>query len=261
MHPAQLSSLRPVGGVRVIIYPAIDLRGGRCVRLMQGDPAAEVVFADDPVHAAQRWAAEGAEWLHVVNLDGALGRAADANVNALKRIMAAVTLPVQFGGGLRTLEDMQAIADMGVERFVLGTVSVRRPEVVSRAIARFGAERVAVGIDARAGLVATHGWAQTSEMGAVTLATQMRDLGVQRVVYTDIGRDGMLAGPNLDATLLLARATGLRVIASGGVASLDDLRTLAQHCHEGIEGVIVGMALYRGAIQLKEALRTVREAG
>lgn len=244
----------------MIIYPAIDLRGGRCVRLQQGDFARETVYADDPVEAAGRWAAEGAAWLHVVNLDGALGRSGEANLAALARIRRAVDLPIQFGGGLRSLEDVDRVLGLGVARVILGTVAIREPEVVREALARYGAERIAVGIDARDGRVAVAGWTDVSEVGAVDLGRRMAALGVQRVVYTDVARDGMLTGPNVPATAALARETGLRVIASGGVSSLDDLEQLAAHAADGIDGVIVGMALYEGRLTLPEALALLGEA-
>ena len=242
----------------MIVYPAIDLRGGRCVRLRQGDVAAETVFADDPVEAARRWTSEGAEWLHVVNLDGALGRSGAENLRALERILAAVKLPLQFGGGLRSLDDVARLLELGVARVILGTVAVREPQVVADALAHYGAERVSVGLDARGGRVAIHGWVDTADVDALELAGQMRALGVTRVVYTDIGRDGMLSGVNLEATVRLARASGLKVIASGGVSSVEDIRALWEHETEGIEGVIIGMALYRGAVRLRDALRAAR---
>ena len=244
----------------MIIYPAIDLRGGRCVRLQQGDFARETVYADDPVEAAGRWAAEGAAWLHVVNLDGALGRSGEANLAALARIREAVDLPIQFGGGLRSVEDVDRVLGLGVARVILGTVAIREPEVVREALARYGAERIAVGIDARDGRVAISGWVDVSEVEAVDLGRRMAALGVQRVVYTDVARDGMLTGPNVPATAALARETGLRVIASGGVSSLDDLEQLAAHAADGIDGVIVGMALYEGRLTLREALALLGEA-
>ena len=242
----------------MIVYPAIDLRGGRCVRLRQGDAAAETVFAADPVAAARRWAAEGAEWLHVVNLDGALGHSGAENLRALERILAAVKLPIQFGGGLRALADVEGLLGLGVARVILGTVAVREPQVVAEALARYGAERVSVGIDAREGRVAIHGWVDMANVETLELAGKMRELGVTRVVYTDVGRDGMLAGVNVVATVRLACASGLKVIASGGVASVDDVRALREHEAEGIEGVIIGMALYRGTVRLEEALRIAR---
>ena len=242
----------------MIVYPAIDLRGGRCVSLEQGDLRAETVFADDPVEMAVRWSAEGAQWLHVVNLDGALGRSGKSNLRAVERILAAVTLPVQFGGGLRSVEDVDRLLDMGVNRVILGTVAVQSPEVVEESLVRHGADRVSVAIDARAGRVAIRGWEHTSLTEALELARQMRARGLKRVVYTDIERDGMLTGVNVEETARLARLSRLKVIASGGVASLEDIRRLREHVQDGIEGVIIGMALYRGAIRLPEALKAAQ---
>jgi len=245
------------------LFPAIDLRRGRCVRLKQGDPAAETVFSDAPAAMARHWAREGASWLHVVNLDGAFGdaNAADAdlpiNLQRLREIRAAVTLSIQFGGGIRTLADMALALKLGATRIVLGTVAVKNPAIVHEALARFGPERIVVGIDARDGMAATHGWLATSDVSAVDLAKAMADAGVQRVIYTDISRDGMLSGVNVAASVALAQASGLRVIASGGVSGLEDIQTLAAHEADGIEGVIIGQALYTGQFTLPEALRTV----
>ena len=243
----------------MIIYPAIDLRGGRCVRLRQGDAQRETVFGD-PVEIAKRWASLGAEWLHVVNLDGALGERGTANLEALERVIAAVSIPVQFGGGLRTLTDIERVLALGVARVILGTVAVREPLMVARAIGKHGPERISVGIDAREGRVATRGWLDTSEITASDLAVQMASLGVQQVVYTDIARDGMLTGINVEATAQLALASGLRVVASGGVASLDDIVALKGREKDGIVGVIIGMALYTGAVDLAAAL-TIESGG
>ena len=249
-----------------IIYPAIDLRRGQVVRLRQGDPDAQTTFADDPAAVARRWAEQGAEWLHVVNLDGAftgrdqnLDLNLDLNLRRLVEIRAATILPIQFGGGLRTLDDVALALELGATRVVLGTVAVRQPQIVADAVARFGAERIVVGIDARDGMVATHGWQETSALDTLTVAQRMRTLGVQRVVYTDITRDGTLTGVNLIATVALARASGLAVIASGGVASLDDIRALSGHQADGVAGVIVGQALYTGAVDLREAIAVARE--
>ena len=245
------------------IFPAIDLRRGRCVRLKQGDPHAETVFSDDPAAMARHWAEQGAAWLHVVNLDGAFddarSEASDLPINLqrLRQIRAAVDLPIQFGGGVRTLADIALALELGATRVVLGTVAVQNPDRVHQALARFGPERIVVGIDARDGRVATHGWLATSDVRAADLARAMADAGVQRTVYTDISRDGMLTGVNVTASVDLARASGLRVIASGGVGSLADIRALAAHETDGIEGVIVGQALYTGQFTLPEALRTV----
>lgn len=256
-----------------IIYPAIDLRRGQVVRLRQGDPAAQTTFGDDPAAVARRWAERGAEWLHVVNLDGAFTPSRQSqdsgqeqclnpdlrldlspNLKRLAEIRAATSLPIQFGGGLRTLDDVALALELGATRVVLGTVAVRQPQIVADAVARFGAERIVVGIDARDGVVATHGWQEISALDALTVTQRMAALGVQRAVYTDIARDGMLTGVNLVATISLARASGLAVIASGGVASLADIRALSDHQADGIEGVIVGQALYTGAVDLREAV-------
>ena len=240
----------------MIIYPAIDLRNGRCVRLAQGDPQAETVFSDDPAGTARRWAGLGAEWLHVVNLDGAFGDAAKAakNVEALRAILEAVDVPVQFGGGLRSPADVEAALGLGVARVVIGTAALDDPALVQEGVARWGKERIALAIDARDGRVATHGWQQLSEVTALALARQMKALGIARVVYTDIARDGMLSGVNAAACAALAAESGLGVIASGGVASLDDVRCVREVEETGVEGLIIGKALYTGQVDLATAL-------
>jgi phosphoribosylformimino-5-aminoimidazole carboxamide ribotide isomerase len=243
----------------VIVFPAIDLRRGRCVRLRQGRAEDETVYADDPAAVARHWVAQGAEWLHVVNLDGAFGEIGrpsqqPLNLQRLAEIHAAVPgTPIQFGGGMRSAADVKMALELGATRVILGTVSVQEPEVVAEVLRRFGAERVVVGIDARDGRVATHGWVETSDTSAVSLALVMRAQGVIRAVYTDITRDGMLSGVNVEATAALARQAGLHVIASGGVASLDDLRRL--QAEDKIEGVIIGQALYTGTLSLPQAIR------
>jgi phosphoribosylformimino-5-aminoimidazole carboxamide ribotide isomerase len=250
----------------MIVFPAIDLRRGRCVRLRQGRAEDETVYDDDPAAVAGRWVAQGAEWLHVVNLDGAFGEAASQpsrpiNLQRLEEIHAAVPeTPIQFGGGVRSLPDVETALGLGAARVILGTVAVQNPELVAEAIVRFGAERIVISIDARGGQVATHGWLETSDVTAVALGRAMRARGVLRAVYTDIARDGMLTGVNVESTALLARETGLWVIASGGVASLEDLRRL--EAKGNIEGVIIGQALYTGALSLREAIRiSARDPG
>lgn len=238
----------------MILYPAIDLRHGRCVRLYQGDPAAETFFSDDPVGTAARWVAEGAEWLHVVNLDGAFGESSDTP-KAVQAIVQSVPLPVQFGGGLRTSDDIEAALGWGVARVVLGTAAVREPELVAEAVRRYGAARIAVGIDAREGRVAIRGWQEESELTALDVALRAKAAGAQRIIYTDIGRDATLLGPNVAATGELAQLSGLQVIASGGVGSLDHLRQLRWIEPYGVEGVIVGQALYTGVVRIPDALR------
>ena len=257
----------------MIIYPAIDLRHGRCVRLRQGDPNAETVFGEDPAAMARHWVGQGAEWLHVVNLDGALGATNDLiatlqdgaeqslpiNLRRLSEIRQAVDIPIQFGGGMRTLEDIQLALKLGANRIVLGTVAVEKPLLVAEAIERWGADCIVVGIDARDGKVATHGWQETSALDMVDLGHQMHALGVKRVVYTDISRDAMLMGVNVDATARLGDVTGLSVIASGGVAGIKDIELLKAHEHYNIDGVIVGQALYTGNLDLSRAVEVGHE--
>lgn len=235
------------------LYPAIDLREGCVVRLMQGDPGRETQYDHDPLAAAQRWQQAGATWLHVVNLDGAFGETGQANQEALKRILS-IGMPVQFGGGLRDLASIRQALDLGVARAVLGTVAVEDPAIAAAAIADFGAERVALGIDARDGVVQIRGWQTTTPLTAADLARRWADQDGRWLIFTDIARDGVGTGINLAATTALARATSLQVIASGGVASLDDIRQVRQ---AGLSGVIIGRALYEGHIRLEEALQIV----
>lgn len=237
----------------MIIFPAIDLRRGRCVRLYQGDPSQEVVFGDDPVAIARQWIVQGAEWLHVVNLDGAFGHASD-NLSIVEAISRTANARLQFGGGLRDIEDIEHVLRMGVARIIVGTMAIKAPEIVAQAVERFGRERVVVGIDAREGRVATHGWKETSDIDVMVLAERVMALGVERVVYTDIARDGTMRGPDIAGTRRLAAETGLKVIASGGVASINDVKALKAQERAGVEGIIIGQALYTGAIDLREAI-------
>lgn len=254
------------------IFPAIDLRHGRCIRLRQGDPNAETIFGDDPAFIARRWADQGATWLHVVNLDGAFASdrhavtpddrgALPLNLQRLVEICLAVDLPVQFGGGLRTIEDVALALELGATRVVLGTAALQNPELVTSALQRCGPAQIVVGIDARAGWVATHGWLETSSVTALDLARRMAQLGVRHVVYTNIARDGMLSGVDVAGTATLARESGLAVIASGGVRDLDDIRQLLAARADGVAGVIAGQALYTGALRLPAALALVHDAG
>jgi phosphoribosylformimino-5-aminoimidazole carboxamide ribotide isomerase len=273
------------------VYPAIDLRQGRVVRLVQGDPDRETEYANDPLRMALRWQEAGAKWLHVVNLDGAFGQRSAENQAALERILTT-GLRVQFGGGLRTLESIRRALDLGVSRVVVGTAAVKNPVLVETALEAFGPERVALGIDARDGKVRTHGWKRTASMTAAELAQQWVVQGLRWVIFTDVTRDGMGSGLNLEATVQLAQVTGpstalrpfdfalrrrsgqaqdgrgsprlrsgqagqgsrqrLHVIASGGVASLEDVRQA--YC-AGLSGVIIGRALYEGQVALEDALR------
>jgi phosphoribosylformimino-5-aminoimidazole carboxamide ribotide isomerase len=240
----------------VILFPAIDLKGGACVRLVRGAMAAATVFNDDPAAQARAFAAAGFAWLHVVDLDGAFaGRA--VNAAAVEAIIVATALPVQLGGGIRDRAAIDAWLERGVRRVILGTVALRDPDLV-KAACRAHPGRVVVGIDARAGRVAVEGWAETSEVTARDLALRFEDAGVAAIVYTDIERDGALGGVNVEATAALAAALTTPVIASGGVASLDDLARLKAVEASGIAGVICGRALYDGRIDPRAALAVLR---
>lgn len=241
------------------IFPAIDLRHGRVVRLQYGDPEHQTVFSDDPVAMAEKWLAAGAEWLHIVNLDGAFDEAGAANLQVLPRLIE-LEAKVQFGGGVRTLDDMERVLEAGVARVILGTAAIETPALVGQAIAHFGADRIVVGIDARDGRVQTRGWLKDTAVTPAELGQKMKALGVRTAVYTDINRDGVLTGVNAAATAELAQATGLHVIASGGVASLDDIRQCYTLAYQGIAGVITGRAIYDGRINLQEAFDWVHNA-
>lgn len=232
------------------VIPAIDLRAGRCVRLYQGDYGRETVYAQDPVAVALEWQRQGATRLHVVDLDGA-AQGRPANLGAINAILGQLIIPAQVGGGVRDAVTADTLLAAGAGRVVLGTAAVEDPALVQRLCQRHGSQRVVVAIDAREGMVATRGWRETTAVSALTLAQAMAALGVCRLLYTDIARDGTLSGPNVAATAELARQTGLAVLASGGVSSLEDIRQLAE---AGVEGVILGRALYTGAIKLAEAL-------
>lgn len=235
------------------IFPAIDLRRGQVVRLQLGDPNRQTVFSNDPVETAKRWLDAGARWIHVVNLDGAFAEDGRANWLALEKLGRLET-HVQFGGGLRSLEDMGKAMDYGVSRVILGTAALENPELVSASIARYGPDRVAVGIDARDGRVRTRGWQNETAATPTDLARAMGRLGVRTIIYTDISRDGVLGGVNTPATVALASNSGLSVIASGGVKSLDDVAELAPFASSGVAGVIIGRALYEGRVDLAAAL-------
>lgn len=233
------------------IYPAIDLRRGRVVRLMQGDPDQETEYADDPLSVAHRWQAAGAAWLHVVNLDGAFGERSQENQAALERILTT-DLRVQFGGGLRDFTTLRRALDLGVGRAVIGTAAVEDPMLIEAAVRCFGPERIAVAIDARRGRVRTYGWSLATSMPAMALARRSAGQGVRWIIYTDVSRDGMGSGLNLETTVQLAQVPSLHVVASGGVASLEDVR---QAYEAGLSGVIIGRALYEGQVALEDALR------
>ncbi|MDK8183605.1 1-(5-phosphoribosyl)-5-[(5-phosphoribosylamino)methylideneamino]imidazole-4-carboxamide isomerase [Paenibacillus sp. UMB4589-SE434] len=236
-----------------IVYPAIDIRGGKCVRLIQGDYDQETVYHDSPVEAAQQWEAGGADWIHLVDLDGAKeGR--PVNDQVIGQIAASVKVPVQVGGGLRSEADVDRLLELGVARVILGTAAIEDRAFVERVLARYGS-RIAIGIDARDGYVATRGWLETSTVQADVVVRELADKGAETFIFTDISRDGMMKGPNVEAIVQLAAASGRTVIASGGVSTLDDLAALSAYVSSGVGGAIVGKALYTGAIDLVEALQ------
>jgi phosphoribosylformimino-5-aminoimidazole carboxamide ribotide isomerase len=242
----------------VILFPAIDLKEGLAVRLEQGDMARATVFNRDPAEQARIFAAQGFQYLHLVDLDGAFaGR--PMNAAAVERILAAVQIPVQLGGGIRDRATIEAWLGKGVTRVIIGTAAVRDPALVKEAAGAFPG-RIVVGLDARDGKVAVDGWAATSELSAFELARRFEDAGVAAIVYTDVARDGMLKGLNLDATIALADAVSIPVIASGGFASIDDVRALLAARAQKLAGAIVGRALYDGRLDAAEALNLIRTA-
>jgi phosphoribosylformimino-5-aminoimidazole carboxamide ribotide isomerase len=240
----------------VIVYPAIDILAGRAVRLAQGDYDRVTVYNEDPVAQAREFAEAGAEWIHVVDLDGARD-GVPGNIEVVERIAREVGLPIQTGGGIRTLETMQRLADAGVSRMVLGTKLATDHEFVRAAVERFG-DKVVAGIDARDGMVAVEGWREGTSTPADELVAELRDLGIRHLVYTDISRDGMQVGVNVDAYEQIADTAGFPVIASGGVSTLDDLSALAALGPDTVEGAITGRALYEGSFKLKHAIRAAR---
>jgi len=242
----------------VILFPAIDLKNGEAVRLEQGDMARATVFNRDPAAQAQAFAALGFEWLHLVDLDGAFA-GKPVNALAVAAILKAVKIPVQLGGGIRSLGTIEAWLGEGVARVILGTAAVRDPDLVKAAAKQFPG-RVAVGIDARAGKVAVSGWAEETLLEAAQLARLFEDNGIAAIIYTDVERDGMLQGLNLEATIALADAVKIPVIASGGFASLDDVRALLQPRAKKLAGAIAGRALYDGRLDAKEALALIASA-
>jgi phosphoribosylformimino-5-aminoimidazole carboxamide ribotide isomerase len=234
----------------MIIYPAIDLRAGKVVRLKEGDPQRQTTFSDNPLETAQHWIDQGAQWLHMVNLDGAL---ADANNNrSILEQVAKLNTPVQFGGGLRSLEDIQQAFAQGATRIVLGTVAIKQPEIVGQALERWGADNICVALDARDGNITTHGWQETTDVTPAQLGNAMAKVGVRHALFTDVNRDGGLAGVNIDATIKLGQKTNLQVIASGGVSSVYEIEQLRES--GTVAGAVIGMALYTGQLSLTDAL-------
>ena len=237
-----------------IVFPAIDLRHGQVVRLKEGDPNRQTAYSSDPSAAAERWLAAGASWLHVVNLDGAFDQADSANKAALAAILAVAagkSARVQFGGGLRSLLAVEQALAVGVERVMLGTLAVEQPDLLAEAVARWGAERVGASLDARDGLVQVRGWQQASAVTARDAALRLKESGLEYLVFTDIARDGLQTGLNLNATVALAQASGLKVIASGGVRGPEDIHAARA---AGLAGAIAGRALYEGTLRLEDVL-------
>ena len=236
----------------MIIFPAIDIRGGKCVRLLKGDFKQETVFSDRPEEMAKKWQAQGAQFLHLVDLDGALA-GESRNLETVKKILAAVDIPVELGGGIRTMKNIDDVLALGVRRVILGSVAVRDPKLVREACTKYG-DRIVVGIDAKDGIVAVDGWGVSGDVEATALAKEMKKAGVRTIIYTDISRDGTLSGVNVEATARLACESGVAVVASGGVKSLADIEALKPHEADGIEGVIVGKSIYMGTLDLAQAI-------
>lgn len=234
------------------IYPAIDMRGGKCVRLLQGDYDKETIYGDSPFSMAKKFANEGARWIHMVDLDGAKD---GIRVNDKYVIQAAQNLPakIQIGGGIRTEQDIHHYLENGVERVIIGSLAITNPEFALEMVRKYG-KKIAIGIDAKNGYVATHGWLHTSELSAVELGKRFADGGAETFIFTDIATDGMLSGPNLEAIEEMAKATGKEVIASGGVSELSDLEALRKLTSMGVRGAIIGKALYEGKFTVKDAL-------
>lgn len=231
------------------LYPAIDLKDGNCVRLLQGDYNEVTVFGNNPGEMAKKWESLGGDLLHIVDLDGAK-EGKGINDEAVKDIINNLTIPAELGGGIRSIEDIENKLSLGVSRVILGSAAVKNPELVKEAVAKFGADKIVVGVDAKSGMVAVEGWLEVSDKEALSFCKELEKIGVTTVIYTDIAKDGMMQGPNIEETKKLVDNTNLNIIASGGVSTLDDLKKLAEI---GVEGAIVGKAIYTGAIQLDEA--------
>ena len=242
----------------MVIFPAIDIRDGKCVRLFKGDFAQETVYGDKPEEMALKWQSLGGEFLHLVDLDGARAKK-PVNLEVIKKIVAAVKIPVELGGGIRTMENIDEVLSLGVRRVILGSVAVQNPALVKEACAKYG-DRIVVGIDAKDGIVAVDGWGVSGNVEASVLAKKMAEAGVKTIIYTDISRDGTLSGCNVEATAKLAEVSGINVVASGGVSNIEDIKALLPYADKGIEGVIVGKSIYTGSLDLQEAIRVAREA-
>ena len=239
------------------IYPAIDLREGKFVRLKQGDPGKQVTFDNKPEHSAQRWIEAGAKWLHIINLDGAFSEEGSQNLSALERIIETIqqsgeNVQIQFGGGLRTLHQINLVLRTGVQRVILGSVAVKTPRLVSKAVDIYGSDYVCIALDTRNQRVYYHGWTQAAQIAPLDFGKQIRDAGVKICIYTNIEKDGMQTGIDIEGTKQFADHTGLQVIASGGFSNLEEIQAIKK---AGLQGVIIGKALYEGTIQLEDALK------
>jgi phosphoribosylformimino-5-aminoimidazole carboxamide ribotide isomerase len=240
----------------MLIIPAIDLKEGKCVRLEQGLMDKATVYSDDPATTAKHWEAQGAELLHVVDLNGAFA-GVPKNLDAIKAIRSAVKMPIEVGGGIRDMATIRTLVSIGIDRVILGTAAIENPAFVQEACREFP-DKIIVGIDAKDGLVAIKGWAEVTKVKAVDLARQMQDYGVMAIIYTDIKRDGMLSGPNIEATKALAEALHIPVIASGGVSTMKDIENLLTVRYSGVSGVITGKAIYSGSLNLRDAISFVK---
>ncbi len=240
----------------MLVIPAIDLKEGRCVRLLQGRPDAVTEYSDNPAEVALRWQSLGARLIHVVDLDGAF-TGFQKNLEGIRQIRKAVSIDIEVGGGIRDMERIEMLLGIGINRVILGTVAIERPELVKEACRRFP-QRIVAGIDARDGLVAVKGWVEITGIKAKELALRMQEFGVWGIIYTDISRDGMLTGPNIEATRQMVESLSIPVIASGGVSSIDDIKRLREI--KGLYGVITGKALYSGAIDLREAIEIAEKS-
>ncbi|QTA81985.1 1-(5-phosphoribosyl)-5-[(5-phosphoribosylamino)methylideneamino] imidazole-4-carboxamide isomerase [Desulfonema limicola] len=241
----------------MIIIPAIDIKNGKCVRLLQGRMDAETVFSLDPSAMAERWADEGAEIIHIVDLDGAVEKQ-PKNLDAIKKIISAVNIPVQVGGGIRDHQTIEKYIDLGIKKVIIGTEAIKNPGMVKDACKQFPG-CIVVGIDAREGMAAIEGWTQTTKTSAIDLAREFEDCGVAAINFTDIHRDGMQTGPNIEETRKLAQAVSIPVVASGGVSTLEDIYNLLPLEPEGVVGVITGKALYSGTLDLRQAISAARK--
>jgi phosphoribosylformimino-5-aminoimidazole carboxamide ribotide isomerase len=242
----------------ILIVPAIDLSDGKCVRLIQGVAGTERIYCDDPVKMAILWRGENFKIIHVVDLDGAFGGSMK-NFEVIERMVNAVDIPIQVGGGIRSLEQCQRLFDLGVSRIVVGTIAIENPDLLRQLLEKFSARKVSVGIDAKNGIVKTKGWTEDTGITAVSLGLNMKQLGVQRIVYTDIARDGMMMGPNLEAIRDLAEKTGVRITASGGVSGYKDLLALGALEPYGVDSVIIGKALYENKFPCQALWRDVEK--